>query len=65
MPLLFIKHGIVVIVTPLKKLFRKQFVEVLAENKMNAVSMTVLVLIDISNIQQRLVERATCAPTVC
>ena len=39
MPLLFIKHGIVVIVTPLK-LLGKQFVEVLAKNKINALSMT-------------------------
>jgi superfamily II DNA helicase RecQ len=39
MPLLYVKHGIVVIVTPLK-LLGKQFVEVLAENGMSAVSMT-------------------------
>jgi len=38
MPLLFVEHGIVVIVAPLK-LLGKQFVEVLAENRMNAVSM--------------------------
>jgi len=39
MPLLLVKQGIVVIVTPLK-LLGKQFVEVLAENRMNAVSTT-------------------------
>ena len=45
MPLLFVKHGIVVIVTPLKQL-GKQFV--------TQYDTTVHVLIDFGNIQQRL-----------
>ena len=39
MALLFIKYGIVVLVTPLK-LLRKQFVEVLEKNELTAVSLT-------------------------
>ena len=39
MVLLYIKHGIVVLVTPLK-LLGKQFVDVLAKNDLKAVSMT-------------------------
>ena len=39
MPLLFVKHGIVIIVTPLK-LLGKQFVEVLTKNSISAISMT-------------------------
>jgi hypothetical protein len=39
MPILYVKHGIVVIVTPLK-LLGKQFVEVLTENTTSAVPMT-------------------------
>jgi hypothetical protein len=41
MALLFIKHGIVVLVTPLK-LLREQFVRVLEKNELSAVSMTAL-----------------------
>ena len=39
MPLLFVKHGVIIIVTPLKLLGR-QFVDVLADNMISAVSMT-------------------------
>src|SRR5271156_4413561 len=39
MALLYIKHGIVILVTPLK-LLGKQFVDVLAKNDLKAVSMT-------------------------
>jgi len=39
MPLLFIKHGITVVVTPLK-LLRGQFVEMLQDNSISAVSIT-------------------------
>ena len=39
MPLLFVKHGIVVLVTPLKFL-GKQFKNVLAKNAVSAVSVT-------------------------
>ena len=39
MPLLFVKHGVVVLVTPLK-LLGKQFVKILAQNIISAVSMT-------------------------
>jgi hypothetical protein len=39
MVLLYIKHGIVILVTPLK-LLGKQFVDVLAKNNLKAVSMT-------------------------
>ena len=39
MPLLFIKHGVVVLVTPLK-LLGKQFVDILAKNIISAVSIT-------------------------
>jgi putative effector of murein hydrolase LrgA (UPF0299 family) len=39
MPLLFVKHGVVVIVT-LLKLLEKQFVDILAANMISAVSMT-------------------------
>jgi len=38
MPLLCVKHGVVVIVTPLK-LLGKQFVDVLAGNMISAMSM--------------------------
>ena len=39
MPLLYIKHGIVILVTPLK-LLGKQFVDMLEKNQLRAVSMT-------------------------
>jgi len=39
MPLLFIKHGITVVVTPLK-LLKGQFVEMLQNNSTSAVSIT-------------------------
>ena len=39
MALLFIKHGIVVLITPLK-LLGEQFVRVLEKNELTAVSMT-------------------------
>jgi superfamily II DNA/RNA helicase len=39
MPLLFVKHGIVVLVTPLK-LLGQQFVDILAKNNISAVSIT-------------------------
>jgi hypothetical protein len=39
MPLLFIKHGITVVVTPLK-LLKGQFVEMLQDNSISAVSIT-------------------------
>jgi len=39
MPLLFIKHGITVVVTPLK-LLGGQFVEMLQDNSISAVSIT-------------------------
>ena len=39
MPLLYIKHGIVILVTPLK-LIGKQFVDMLEKNQLHAVSMT-------------------------
>ena len=38
-PLLYIKHGIVILVTPLK-LLGKQFVDILEKNQLRAVSMT-------------------------
>ena len=41
MALLFIKHGIVVLITPLK-LLGEQFVGVLEKNELTAVSMTAL-----------------------
>jgi superfamily II DNA helicase RecQ len=39
MPLIYIKHGITVVVTPLK-LLRGQFVEMLQDNNISAVSIT-------------------------
>jgi superfamily II DNA helicase RecQ len=53
MPLLFVKHGIVVLVTP-PKLLGKQFKDVLAKNAVSAVSATVAnatnELFEVSNI---------------
>jgi hypothetical protein len=56
MPLLFIKHGIIVLVTPLK-LLREQFVKVLEKNELKAVSMTA------SNSNNELFE--VCVSFIC